>query len=496
MARPRKPVPRRKSLHPGIYDRGDYWQVRVRYTDKETGAREELENRREDFDRNDPESKEAALQRAIMYLAAERAMLITHGTPMSETPESQTLGQWLMRYRDEVLLPHKDGLIPLPGQKVTAAVSAKIPPYSRGMKYKKGWKKELEWVDRWLGIGVAEKARFLSSERRAQVVPDQAFFRKFFARDVLSLKASDFHGKPDSLTTRSRGQKGGDGVEGTKLRHLAVISAVYARAQMAWGFDAIPNPIKAMVGKPTAGARRERPLADDEWETVLVELQNLHPTTQAFICFTRWSAVRRGEASKLRWEHVKGWGTPDVVARLVDTKTPKLGEVNGRTIPLHPEAVAAIASILDDPDKPPRTGWVFPSPKDPQKPLPGGTAYQAWDRARARAGLPPNERGEIPTIHDLRHTRLSELVNAGLELPKMMVVSGHKDTRTAMRYYHGKPAEIGVEILALEQKRKKRDTKPNPLALDDEALKAAIKQDPKLARRLLAVVVAAQEDDD
>jgi len=280
------------------------------------------------------------------------------------------------------------------------------------------------------------------------------------------------------------------------LRHLAVISAVYKRARKAWGFESIADPVRTLVDKPAPGPRRERPLADDEWETVLVELQNLHPTTLAFIRFTRWSAVRRGEASKLRWEHVKGWGTPDVVARLVDTKTPKLGEVNGRTIPLHPEAVAAIASILDDPDKPPRTGWVFPSPKDPQKPLPGGTAYQAWDRARARAGLPPNERGEIPTIHDLRHTRLSELVNAGLELPKMMVVSGHKDTRTAMRYYHGKPAEIGVEILALEQKRKKRDTKPNPLALDDEALKAAIKQDPKLARRLLAVVVAAQEDDD
>lgn len=505
MARPRKPKPRKVTRHPGIYDRGTYWQVRVRYTDDDTGEVVELENRREDFDPADPDSKEAALQRAISYRANELATIRTHRKPMSETAEKQELRHWLERYRKEVLLPHKDGLIPPPGRKATAAELKKIPAYSRGLEYRKGWREELNWVERWLGIDVVRKARFLSPERQAQVVEDQAFFRTFFKRDVLGLKPSDFHGKPDSLTSRSRDQKGGEAKDPTKLRHLAVISAVYRRARSAWGFEDIPNPIRAMDKKPNPGKRRERPLGEDEWDTVWAALQNTHPTTKAFILFSRWSAVRRGEPGKLRWEDIKGWGTDAVVARLRETKTPVPGEVNARTIPLHPEAVAAIASLLEDPTKPPRSGWVFPSPTDDKKPLPGGTAYQAWKRARERAGLPPNDRGEIPTLHDLRHTRLSELVNDGLELPKMMSVSGHKDTRTALRYYHAKPADVGAEILELEKKRKRKvERTAEALSLDDtEAMEqaiaqmeAAMRKNPKLRRKMMAAAVAAEADED
>jgi len=491
--------------HPGIYDRGTYWQVRVRYTDDDTGQVVELENRREDFDPSDPASKEAALQRAISYKANEMATIRTHRKPMSETAEKQELRHWLERYRKEVLLPHKDGLIPPPGRKATAAELAKLPAYSRGLEYRKGWQEELNWVERWLGLDVVKKAKFLSPERRAQVVEDQAFFRAFFKRDVLGLKASDFHGSADCLTSRSRDQKGGEAKDSTKLRHLAVISAVYRRARSAWGFEKIVNPIRNMDQKPSPGQRRVRPLVDDEWDTVWAELQNTHPTTKAFILFSRWSAVRRGEPSKLRWEDIKGWGTDAVVARLRETKTPVPGEVNARSIPLHPEAVAAIASLLEDPAKPPRTGWVFPSPNDPEKSMPGGTAYQAWKRARERAGLPPNDRGEIPTLHDLRHTRLSELVNDGLELPKMMSVSGHKDTRTALRYYHAKAEDVGAEILELERKRKRKVAQATEaLAMDDaEAMEqavaqmeAAMRKNPKLRRKLMAAAVAAEADED
>lgn len=500
MARPRKPVPRHKSSHPGIYDRGDYWQVRIRYTDPDTGEPAELENRREAFDPKDAKDKAAALERAISYAASERATIRKHGKPKSETPEDQQLRHWLTRYREEVLLPHRDGLIPPPGRKPTAAELGKIPAHSRGVEYKRGWREELNWVERWLGIDVERKALFLSPERRAQVVPDQAFFRVFFSRNVVGLKPDDFHGRPDSLTSRSRNQKGGEAEEPTKLRHLAVISAIYKRARSAWGFHAISNPIKDMEDKPRPGQRRERPLlksegdTESEWDRVWAGLKDTHLATRAFVRFSRWSAVRRGEAEKLRWEDIQGWGTETVLAKLRDTKTPKRGTVNSRSISLHPEAVAAIGMTLEDPKKPPRSGWVFPSPTDPEKPLRGGTVYQAWARARERVGLPPNDRGEVPTLHDLRHTRLSEIVDDGLELPKMMAVSGHKDTRTALRYYHAKPAEIGAEILALESKRQRKSSKPKALDVDD--LTAALKQDPRLRRKLLSALAAAEADDE
>jgi integrase len=493
MARPRKPKPRRKTSHPGIYDRGDYWQVRIRYTDPDTGERLELENRREAFDPNDADDKAAALLRATAYAASEKATIRKHGRPRSDTPEEQQLRHWLERYRVEVLLAHKDGLIPLPGQKSTAAQAAKIPPHSRGVKYRKGWKNELAWVERWLGIGVVENARFLSPERREQVVSEQAFFRTFFSRSVLGLQPGDFYGRPDSLAAMAKGQKGGDATEATKSRHLAVISAIYKRARSAWGFGEIADPIKALVDKPKPSQRRERPLTPEEWESIQEGLKDAHPTTRAFIRFCRWTATRRGEPVKLRWEHIQGWGTDKAVARLHDTKTPKSADINARTISLHPEAVAAIATTLADPEKPPRSGWVFPSPTDPDKPLPGGTVYQAWQRARIRVGLPTNERGEIPTIHDLRHTRLSELVNSGLELPKMMAVSGHKDTRTALRYYHANASDIGAEIVALEKKGKGKSGDAVPIPL--EGLAAALKDNPRLRRQLLTALAAAEAED-
>ena len=502
MARPRKDRARgKRTTHPGIYERwgkrGAYWQIRIRFNDPATGVTLELENRAEYFDPNDQDDRLAALERAKAWVAAERANMLEHGKPIIQTDEAQLLRHWLERYRVEVIEPHEQGLIPLPGQKPTAADMAKIPAYSRNVKYRKGWETERNQIERWLGIGVVEKAKFLSKARRDQVVAQQAFFRSFFARRVLDLKPADFYGRPDSLVEQARNQTGGPATDPTKLRWLAVISAVYKRARSSWGFEAVPDPIKALEHKPSPGQRRERPITLEEWAQVWEGLKDAHISTRAFIAFCRWTAARRGEPENLRWEDISGWGTGSVVARLRNTKTTKPGEYNQRPIPLQPEAVAAVAMTLANPATPPPSGWVFPSPADANKPLPGGTAWQAWDRARVRVGLPPNEKGEIPTLHDLRHTRASELVSLGLELPKMMAITGHKDTRTALRYYHARPHEVGAEILALETKKKQKSTKKKGETPSSNALAQLIENNPRLERRLLAMAeILAAEDDD
>jgi len=58
------------------------------------------------------------------------------------------------------------------------------------------------------------------------------------------------------------------------------------------------------------------------------------------------------------------------------------------------------------------------------------TVQRAWQRARARVGL------EHVTLHDLRHSAASEMVNAGVDLYTVGKVLGHRDSRSTQRYAH------------------------------------------------------------
>ena len=54
----------------------------------------------------------------------------------------------------------------------------------------------------------------------------------------------------------------------------------------------------------------------------------------------------------------------------------------------------------------------------------------AWDRLRSRAGLSNLH------FHDLRHEAISRFFELGLNIPKVAVISGHKDQRMLFRYTH------------------------------------------------------------
>lgn len=58
------------------------------------------------------------------------------------------------------------------------------------------------------------------------------------------------------------------------------------------------------------------------------------------------------------------------------------------------------------------------------------TIQRAWQVARAKVGL------SHVTIHDLRHSAASEMVNAGVNLYSVGQVLGHRDSRSTQRYSH------------------------------------------------------------
>jgi site-specific recombinase XerD len=79
-----------------------------------------------------------------------------------------------------------------------------------------------------------------------------------------------------------------------------------------------------------------------------------------------------------------------------------------------------------------RGGWIFPSPhKD------SGTGHRArMDRAFrdavTAAGLDP----ATVTPHVMRHTAITALVQAGVDLPTVKKISGHNTLAMVMRYSH------------------------------------------------------------
>jgi len=75
------------------------------------------------------------------------------------------------------------------------------------------------------------------------------------------------------------------------------------------------------------------------------------------------------------------------------------------------------------------------------------TFRKAFQRAVVRAGLDP----ALVTPHVLRHTAITKLVKAGVDLPTVQRVSGHKTLTMVLRYAHVDGAHIdnAVEHLGI-----------------------------------------------
>lgn len=247
---------------------------------------------------------------------------------------------------------------------------------------------------------------------------------------------------------------------------IAAIQSVYLRARDTWRHDdqttwwpndrILPG---RLVSRLKGAGRKAQTINEKEWTKVWAQRQNTSPGTLAALLFLRNTAARRSEATHLSWPDIKpparrgGLWT----AHLRDTKTPT-GEPNERTIPLLDEAVDALLGVFRIAAKNPHAtstdmaarlragliGLVFGVEAD--------TITQAWDRMRGRAKI-TNRR-----VHDIRHTRITEIANA-LPLLKAQALSGHKTTAMLARYYHPDAQEIGAELKSVEAAGKPKTRK-------------------------------------
>ena len=130
------------------------------------------------------------------------------------------------------------------------------------------------------------------------------------------------------------------------------------------------------------------------------------------------TGCRKSEIKNLRWTEVDG----DVL-NLTDSKT------GPRQVLLNRQARRIIQCQTRG-----TSAFVFPSPRDPARPLSGDIAL--WYSVRRQAGV------EDVRLHDLRHTVASQAALQGVPLAVISKMLGHSQVQMTLRYAHVSDTEV------------------------------------------------------
>jgi integrase len=110
-----------------------------------------------------------------------------------------------------------------------------------------------------------------------------------------------------------------------------------------------------------------------------------------------------------------------------------------RTVPLTARALTVLSRRVSEAT----TEWVFPSRNDPNRPI--GWLRKAHIEALKKASLSPPFR-----LYDFRHTALTRMAMAGIDLPTLRELAGHANIQMTMRYVHPTPEHKRAAIQKLE----------------------------------------------
>jgi len=253
----------------------------------------------------------------------------------------------------------------------------------------------------------------------------------------------------------------------TVLRRLAVLSHVFNVARKDWGMESLSNPVELISKPKLSNARSRRVAAIGEFEgrgaaeDELVRIIEASGSTvlPAVIRIAVETAMRRGEIVALQWQHL------DLKRRVAHLPETKNG--SSRDVPLSSQAVAVLDELKRAAEAelvrtggerlPKRKRVDVESLTGPVFKVRGDAVTRAFERAvdRARkayvdecvaAGRRPDVKYLVDLrFHDLRHEAASRLA-AVYQLHELTKVTGHKDPRMLMRYYHPRAEDLAKRL--------------------------------------------------
>ncbi len=209
---------------------------------------------------------------------------------------------------------------------------------------------------------------------------------------------------------------------GTINRELAALSHIFTKA-VEWGWlEHRPAAIKRL--KENSG--RITYLTVDQIERLLkVAQEDQNIQIYPFILIGLETSMRRSEIFSIRREHI------NLEQQSISIPKAKSG---AREQPI----TAHLADFLVEYVRtlPSGTPWLFPSPAAKE----GHTVNldKPFRRVVANTGLDTS----LVVRHTLRHTAITHLVQAGVDLPTVKRISGHKSLSMVERYSHQNGAHI------------------------------------------------------
>ena len=225
---------------------------------------------------------------------------------------------------------------------------------------------------------------------------------------------------------------------GTVKRELTLLKNIIGHSKLRLNLPF--NPVNSEdVKRPTVNDERNVRLEHDDIDKLIAECRNArNPWLAPVVEFAFESGARRGSILRLDWKDVDLAKRTVLLRRVKNSRNPH--EARDIKIGLSPRAI----EILQDlPDEAKRDGQVFKMTKDALK-----TAY---DRARRRAGVSHFR------LHDARHERTSNLIEAGWSDTEVMAQTGHLDPKSLKRYANLRETYLADKLAALPSRKTVKD---------------------------------------
>jgi integrase len=218
---------------------------------------------------------------------------------------------------------------------------------------------------------------------------------------------------------------------GTVNRELATLSHLFNRAVEWKWLDRVPTRPK----KFAESAGRIIALTDEQCDALMsAAVASADPDLWLFVAFGLNTAMRHAEIMATRWDQL------DLVNRRLFIPDAKAGQREQPITPELAELLTAEREMRDDQD-----GWVFPSPHSDSQAGHRARMDRPFREAVKAAGLD----AELVTPHAMRHSAITKLVQAGVDLPTIQRISGHKTLAMILRYTHVHGRHIDQAIRAI-----------------------------------------------